>query len=157
MSKTRINTKDFLFFYQLILSIYTISKSGIYNGPWLSYYSNMEERSNIYTYAYKLGLGGTYVYTFKNLTARELMVHDGCIVRDGVCGGNGAIHKRWMNCADYDDDIFTGMAHRRCLQVKRVKKLYSNDAAPKKGGEGYDPCYKYDYIYKVIVQNINQL
>ena len=62
-----------------------------------------------------------------------------------------------MNCADYDDDIFIGMPHRRWLQVKRVKKLCNNDVAPKKGEEGYDLCYKCNYIYKVIVHNINQL
>ena len=155
MSKTRMDTKDFLFFYQLLLPICDISKSGIANDPRLSYYSNVEEWSNMY--ACKLGLGGTYGHAFKNLTARELMVHDGCIVRDGVRGGNGAIHRRWMNCADYDDDIFTAMPHRRWLQAKRVKKLCNNDVAPKKGEEGYDPCYKYDYIYKVIVHNINEL
>ena len=63
---------------------------GISNDPRLAYYSSVEEWSNMY--AYKLGLGGMYRHHFKNLTARELMVHDECIVRDGVCGGNGAIH-----------------------------------------------------------------
>jgi hypothetical protein len=111
MSKNRMDTRDFLFFYQLILPICAISKSGIVNDTRLSYYSNVEEWSNIY--ACKLGLGGTYGHAFKNLTARELVVHDGCIVRDGVRGGNGAIHRRWVNCADYDDDIFIGMPHRR--------------------------------------------
>ena len=62
-----------------------------------------------------------------------------------------------MNGADYDNEIFTGMSHRRWLQVKRVKKLCNNDVAPKKGEEGYNPCYKYDYIYKVIVHHGNQL
>ena len=42
MLKTCMDTKDFLFFYQLIIPIYAISKSVIDNDPRLSYYSYVE-------------------------------------------------------------------------------------------------------------------
>ena len=48
MSKTCMDPKDFLFFYQLILPICAISKAGIANDPRLSYYSSVEELSNLY-------------------------------------------------------------------------------------------------------------
>jgi hypothetical protein len=43
------------------------------------------------------------------------------------------------------------------LQLKRTYKLCDNELAPKKGEEGYDPGYKFDYIFKCIVNNINEL
>ena len=45
----------------------------------------------------------------------------------------------------------------RWLQFKQIKKLCNNDSAPKKGQEKYDPAYKYDYIFKCIVNNVNFL
>ena len=92
LNKICMDEQDFLFFYQLILPICDTSKPGIEDDPRLSYYSNVEEWSNVY--AVKVRLGGTYGHIFKNLTARELMVHDGCIMKDGVRGGNGVIHQR---------------------------------------------------------------
>jgi hypothetical protein len=36
-------------------------------------------------------------------------------------------------------------------------KLCGNDAAPKKGEEGYNLGYKFDYIFKCITTSINEL
>jgi hypothetical protein len=30
-------------------------------------------------------------------------------------------------------------------------------SASKKGGDNYDPAYKYDLIYKVLVHNVNAI
>jgi len=87
-----MDTNDFLFFYQFLLPICDTSKSGIEDDPRLLYYSNVEEWSNIYIF--KIGLGGTYRHLFKNLNARDLVVHDGCIVRDGVRGSSGTIYRQ---------------------------------------------------------------
>ena len=46
---------------------------------------------------------------------------------------------------------------RKWLQIKRIKKLCNNDTAPKRVQANYDPTYKYDYIFKVLVHNINFL
>jgi len=89
MSKKIMETNDCLYFYQLLLPICDTSKSCIEDDPWSSYYNNTEEWSNIY--AVKIGLGGTYGNLFENLNARDLVVHDGCIVGDGVCGSSGTI------------------------------------------------------------------
>ena len=73
----------------------------------------MEEWSNLY--AIKIELGGTYRHTFKNVNLRELAMHNGCVIRGGICGRNGAIHRQLMCREDYDDDIFTAQSHRRWL------------------------------------------
>ena len=62
-----------------------------------------------------------------------------------------------MGGGDYDDHISNEMNYQRRLQIKCVKKLCNNAAAPNQDEEVYDPSYKYDYIYKVIVHNINML
>jgi hypothetical protein len=54
-------------------------------------------------------------------------------------------------------EIAGAIMHTRWLQVKRVYKICcDNDLAPKKGEPDFDPTYKYDYIYKCLVHNINE-
>ena len=93
------------------------------------------------------------------MTEKELLRHNACVVRDGVCGGSGgAIYRQWMHgCSDYDDVVYEAKIHCRWLQIKQVKKLCNNDVCPKRREEGYDPTYKYDYIYNCIIHNVNQL
>ena len=157
MNTKVMETDNLLFFYQLILPVCDHKKSVIDDDPKMSYYSAVERWS--YFYAVHLGLGGTYGHSFRNVTAKELLRHDACVVRDGVRGGSGgAIYRRWMHgCSDYDDAVYDSQTHRRWLQIKRVKKLCNNDVCPKRGEEGYDPTYKYDYIYKCIIHNVNKL
>ena len=46
----------------------------------------------------------------------------------------------------------------RWLQIKRVKKLCNNDSAIKnKDSTDYDPTYKYDYVFKYVINNVNYL
>ena len=131
MKRKILETNDFLFFYQLILPICNTEKSGIRGDERLSYYAKVEEWSNLY--AYQIGLGGSYGHEFKNVSVKEILHHDGCIVRDGVRGGSsGAIYRRWQIGADYDDHIAMSQTFRRWLQIKRIKKLCNNDSAPKK-------------------------
>ncbi len=44
---------------------------------------------------------------------------------------------------------------RRWLQIKTIKNLCNNDTVPKYGQPNYDPTYKYDYIFKALVHNVN--
>ena len=41
------------------------------------------------------------------------------------------------------------------MQTKRVIKLCNNKDVPKRGDTNYDPDYKFDLIYKAIVNNVN--
>ena len=105
-----------------------------------------------------IGLGGSYGHDFKNVKIAEIVRHDGCIVRDGVRGGNsGAIYRRWQIGADYDNYISTALPFCQWLQIKRVKKLCNNDTVAKRGQSGYNPTYKYNYIFKTIIHYINYL
>ncbi len=41
--------------------------------------------------------------------------------------------------------------------IKKYFKLSNNLAEPKRGMPNYDPCSRYDLIYRVMVHNINQV
>jgi hypothetical protein len=38
-----------------------------------------------------------------------------------------------------------------------ARPIQGQQAAPKKGDEGYNPGYRFDYIFKRIINNINEL
>ena len=124
--------------------------------PRMNYYLEVKKWSNLY--ALQLGLGGSYGHQFKGILIPELVHFDGIVVRDGVRGGsNGAIYRRWQVGSDYDNLIDLSMTHCRFIQIKRVMKLCDNKACPKQGEAGYDPAYKFDYIWKTIVHNVNAI
>jgi hypothetical protein len=149
---------DSLFFYQLLLPICDTSKND--NDPRMSFYLDVSRFSNAYANC-ELGLGTGYGHNFKAVLIPELVRWDGVIVEDGVRGGsNGAIFRRFkkskFNVA-FDHLISKAFCPTRWLEVKRVYKLCNNVAAPKKGQAGYDPAYKYDFIYKVLCHNVNAI
>jgi hypothetical protein len=93
------------------------------------------------------------------MQAQELLHFDMAVVQDGAIGGiKGAIYHHWKKSdSAYDEEIAGAITHHRWLQIKRVYKLCDNDLAPKKDADGYDQSYKYDYIYKCLICNINEM
>ena len=151
-----MKSTDAFFLNQLLLPFCDTSRSGVPDDPRASFYHKVESFSNLY--AFTNGLGGLYGYNYKPLKLAEIMRFDGVVVRDGVKGGsNGAIHRRYLNGADYDIQIASSLTYRRFLQIKRVIKLCNNESSPKRGQLGYDPAYKYDLLFKVLINNVNAL
>jgi hypothetical protein len=157
LTKKRIIEGDALFFLQLLLPIGDPKKSGIDDDPRMGYYSKVEQWTQ--KYATSMGLGGSYGHAFKEVMLEELLHFDSVVIRDGVHGGtDGAIYRRWRQGeTTYDKDIAASITHTRWLQLKRTYKVCDNATAPKKGEEGYNPGYKFDYIFKCIINNINEL
>lgn len=56
---------------------------------------------------------------------------------------------------EYDQHVAESMSFNRWREIKSVFKLNNNVGEPKRGEEGYDPCTKYDLIFKVICHNMN--
>jgi hypothetical protein len=106
-----------------------------------------------------LGLGGSYGHKFKQVLVPELVHFDAALVRDGIHGGsNGALYHHWQRSSTiFDARIANSITHTRWLQIKRTLKLCNKDLAPKRGENGYDPAYKYDYIFCTIIDNLNSL
>ena len=148
---------DALFFLQLLLPIADPAMSGISEDPRMPYYSNVERWSR--KYASSIGCGGSYGHAFAEPFIEDFVRFDSVVVRDGVHGGSsGAIYLRWdKRSTCFDQDIADSMTHTRWLQLKRIFKLCDNDTAPRRGQEGYNPAYKYDYIFRYIIENLNAI
>jgi hypothetical protein len=84
-----------LFFFQLLLLIGDLKKSGIENGRHLPYYSKVEHWMQ--KYATLIGLGGSYGHSFKEvMLVEELLQFNSIVIRNGVHGGmDGAISYSW--------------------------------------------------------------
>ena len=88
----------------------------------------------------------------------DIVCHDGFIVWGGFRGGtSGAIYFHWHMGDYYDDDISQGMNYRRWLQIKIGKRLCNNGPATNKVQDSYNPSYKFDYIWRCLIQKVNFL
>lgn len=160
LTKERITCVDALFFYQLLLPICDPSKSGIADDPRIAYYTDVEKFTNASKHI--TGQGVSYGHKWKVTSAGELLQFDGIVAHDGVKGGsNGALYRRWdIACPEmYSEAISKTMTLTRFGELKRSKKLCLNNdkSNPARGEPGYNPAYKFDLIYKCIVQNTNAI
>jgi hypothetical protein len=158
LTKQRMMDCDAAFFYQLLLPFCDPKHSGIVGDPRLAFYTDVLRFSNLYAQQNDLGTG-PYGHHFDALTLEDLIHFDGVVIRNGVHGRNdSAINKRWKKSSvAYDAEIDNSISHRRWLQVKRNVKLCDNTSVAKRGEPGYDPAYKYDLIWKVLVHNVNAI
>ena len=160
LNRERMVFGDALFFYQLLLPICNPKKSGIPNDPRHAFYSNVTNYSNLY--ACSIGLiGAQYSHAFKSIKVDELVHFDGVLVRDGALGGsNGALYRRWLiGESMYDPSIHDSITYDRFLQLKRTYKLCNNyiDGNKLQSDPSYNPAYKYDLIFKAMVNNCNAI
>ena len=105
-----------------------------------------------------IGLGESYGHKFNPVELHELVHFDGVAVKDGVRGGSvGAMYLRWVDGSNYNEVIADSINQSRWMQIKRTVKLNMNSTCPKRGEPGYDPAYKFDFIYKTLVHNMNRI
>ncbi len=153
---------DALFFHQLILPVHDTKTKTVAGDPRKPFYTEVAKWSNLYAIGELDIMGSGYGHKFNPVLPAEMLQWDGTIVMDGVLGGsNGAILRRFDerggNNKSYDCHIASAFTKTRWLEVKRVTKLCNNLTAKKRGEDGYDPAYKFDYIYDTIVHNVNAL
>ena len=119
----------------------------------MAFYTEVSKFSNLYRYQQNIGTG--YGHKVDEAQTYEYVRWDGCIVRDGVRGGgDGAIYRRWnQHSACSDEFIQEAMSLQRWHELKRIYKLNNNDTAKERGHDEYNPCCKYDLVYKVLVHN----
>ena len=153
----RMRKDDAMIFYQLIFPICDPERSGVANDPRTGFYFDLER----YTATYKAqnGYGGSYGHHMKEITAAELMLFHGILVRDGVRGGSkGALFRLWDSTTScYDPEVANVMSLSRWRQIRMVIKMNDNSQSPPKLTPGYNPAHKYDLVYKCVVNNTNAL
>ena len=154
LDETRVKNCDALFFWQLILPIVDPSKSGVKDDPRSAFYTPVAQFSNLYRL--QTGIGNGYGHDCDEEKGYEYVRFDECLVQDGVRGGgDGAMYRRWNSKSpSYDGKMENSLTLHRWFQLKRMFKLCNNDTAKKRGEDGYDPAYKYDFIYRTIVDNV---
>ena len=89
----------------------------------------------------------------------ELVHWSGVPIRHGSLGGDpGTAFSRWdINDPRYDAPIADSMVMEHWKNIKRFFKLNNNLIAKPCGMDGYNPCVKYDLIFKCLVHNMNYL
>jgi hypothetical protein len=88
----------------------------------------------------------------------DLVHYDAIMVHDGVHGrADGAIYRCWNDDSAYNPDIARAITHTCWLQIKRCIKLCNSEVEPKRREPGYNSAYKYDCLFKFLINNINEL
>jgi hypothetical protein len=146
---------DPLFFYQLLFPFCAPSDSGVAEDHRMPFYSNVSVFTNMY--AMWKGAGSGYGHDFTPVSIPELVHWAGVPLRNGALDGKPAtLFHRWKELDPrYDPIIAENIKLSRWRQIKRYFKLSMGIEEKKRGEAGYDPCVKYDYIYRCLVHNMN--
>ena len=131
------------------------SRSGIEDDPRLPYYSLIEKFTA--KYAAEIGMYGSYTHKYDTPSVVDLVHWDSCLIYSGVTRKlNGDLYQRWKPFDPcYSTPISETMHFSYFLQIKQLLKLNDNAKCPKRGEVGYDLAYKYEYAFKVIIENYN--
>jgi hypothetical protein len=154
MTKERM-LNDPMFFYQLLFPFCAPSDSGVPDDHRMPFYSNVAVFTNMY--AMWRGAGSGYGHDFSPVSIPELVQWAGVPLRNGALDGKSVtLFHRWKeNDPRYDSVIAENVKLYRWRQIKRYFKLSMGMEEKKRGEAGYDPCVKYDYIYRCLVHNMN--
>lgn len=161
---TKVRTKDPFFFLQLLLPIHDPKMAGkgaqgidIDGRIPYPHFTHCLANTAIYASAVK-GWGGSYGHAATAQVPNETKLvrwHGAPILHGALDGKPGTLHRRWLRKDKmYDPDVAESMYYWRWRQIKSVFKLNNNMVSPKKGQEGYDPCHRYDHIFKCVCHNM---
>ncbi len=147
---------DPMFFYQMLFPFCNPLESGIVNDHRMPFFSNVTVFTNMYAFAKGAGTG--YGHDFHPVSITELVHWTGVPLRNGALDGRPAtLQHRWKNENDprYDSVIASAMTFMRWRRIKQYFKLCNGIKEKRRGEAGYDPCAKYDYIWKCLIHNMN--
>ena len=154
LTRRRMETGDAAFFLQLILPFCDPSELGVADDPRKLFFTEEERFTNISKF--ESGKGSACGHKWKPTTAQELVHFHGIAVRDSVLGlTNGAIYRRWMKGASFDQKIVKTMRLTRFSELKRSLKLCYNNSCLKRTQPGCDPACKFDLTWNVMIFNCN--
>ena len=149
---------DPLFFYQLLFPFCAPSDSGVPDDHRMPCYSNVSVFPNMY--AMWKGAGSGYGHDFTPVLIPELVHQAGVPLCNGAFDGKLAtLFHRWKeHNPQYDHVIAENMYLQQWHQIKHYFKLSMGIEEKKRGEAGYNPCVKYNYIYRsCLVHNMNYM
>jgi hypothetical protein len=156
LTSTRMKN-DPMFFYQLLFPFCNPTESGIADDHRMPYFSNTVGFTNMY--AYWKGAGSGYGHEFPPVSIPEMVHWTGVPVRNGALDGKqSTLQYRWDKTDPrYDSVTYDSIAHQQWREIKRYFKLSVGILETPKGSHGYDPCQKYDYIWRCLIHNMNYI
>ena len=148
---------DPLFFFQMLFPIMSPSESGVDRDHRMPFFFNVAMLTNLYASSKGGGIG--IGNDWKPCSVKELVRWTAVPIRHGALEGSpGMLRYRWnQGDARFDPVISDGIERRRWLDIKRYFKLNMNYEERPRGSDGYDPCTKFDYIFKCLVHNMNNV
>ena len=146
---------DPFFLFQMLFPIIIPKESTISDDHRMPFFSQMTWFTHIYAAEKGAGMGFGHKWVMPDVA--EMIRWTAIPIRNGALDGNpGTLPHRWKpSDPRYDRVIAESMPYTRFLQLKRYMKLNNNSTEPKRGTANYDPCCKYDMIFKVLVHNMN--
>ena len=106
------------------------------------------------------GVGAGIGHSWDTTSAPELVHWTSCPIHNGAMDGRPSmLLARWKtDDAHFDPLMYDAMSYSCWRSIKQFFKLNNNlTDTKKKGDDGYDPCCKYNFIYKVLVHNMNNV
>ena len=96
-------------------------------------------------------------HEWQSVNVRELVRWTAVPICHGALDGKpGTLFTRWNgNDPRHDTVIDESISMERWKNIKRYFKLNNNLQDKRKGEIGYDPCTKYDLVYKALIHNMN--
>jgi hypothetical protein len=148
---------DPFFFYQLLFPLSPPESSGIEDDSQMPYFSHVAILTNVYASISGGGFG--MGHEWRNVTVPVSVHWTGVSIRHGALDVKaGTIFAHWnAGYPCYDSTIAESMTCEHWKSIKCFFKLNNNLMSKLHGMEAYDPCFKYDFIYKWFVHNMNCL
>lgn len=146
---------DPMFFFQMLFPLMSPSESGVENDHRMPYFSNVAMLTNLYASSMSTGIG--IGHEWQPCSVKEIVKWTAIPIRHGALEGSpGTLKYRWAeNDARLDSDIVNCMTEARWLAIKRYFKLNNNFEEGKRGTPSYNPCAKFDYIFRCLIHNMN--
>ena len=150
----RVKNDPFLFF-QMLFPIAMSKTTSIPDDNRMPFFSLMTWFTHIYAAEKGAGMGLGHKWVAPDIA--EMVRWTAVPIRHGALDGKpGSLSCRWKQSDPrYDEIIAISMTYSRFIQLKRYMKLNNNSSEPKRGTNDYNPCSKYDMIFKVLVHNMN--
>ena len=146
---------DPMFFFQMLFPLMSPGESNVEDDHRMPYFSNVAMLTNLYASSKSTGIG--IGHDWLPCSVKDMVKWTAIPIRHGALEGSpGALKFRWAEKdARNDSAIMNCMTESRWLAIKRYFKLNLNFEEAQRGTEAYNPCAKFDYIFRCLVHNMN--
>ena len=146
---------DPLWFFQMLFPLFHTNNSPVESDNRIPFFTQMTWYTHIYAAERGASLGFGHQWVPPDVA--EMVKWTAVPIRHGSLDGSpGSLNCRWKrNDPRYDGVLAEAMQYSRYRQIKRYMKLNNNATEKPRTSVDFDPCNKYDLIFKVLCHNMN--